>query len=100
MTLKIAALPPMPNARVSTATAVKPGVFTNWRKANLTSFIAERLHRIDPGRATGRLQTGKDGGCSQNHHYARAGDTGEAACCGGPTAEAARPASRRRKAGG
>src|SRR2546429_5738632 len=84
MTLKIAALPPMPNARVSTATAVKPGVFSNWRKANLRSFIAQRLHRIDPGRATGRLQTGKDGDCSQNHHYAREGDTGEAACWGGP----------------
>src|SRR2546425_651464 len=46
MTLKIAALPPMPNARVSTATAVKPGFFSSWRKANLRSFISQRLHRI------------------------------------------------------
>src|SRR5262245_18695227 len=29
----------MPSARVSTATAVNPGFFSNWRKANLTSFI-------------------------------------------------------------
>src|SRR6266571_8224551 len=100
MTLKIAALPPMPNARVSTATAVKPGVFSSWRKANLRSFIAQRLHRIDPGRATGRLQTGKDGDCSQNHHYAREGDTGEAACWGGPKTKTVRPASTRRNAGG
>src|SRR5436189_1899556 len=30
---------PMPSASVSTATAVKPGFFSNWRKANLKSFI-------------------------------------------------------------
>src|SRR4030095_2773719 len=39
MTLKIAVVAPMPSARVSTATAVKPGFFRNWRKANLRSFI-------------------------------------------------------------
>src|SRR6266498_1455333 len=37
--LKIAVLNPMPSASVSTATAVKPGFFNNWRKANLRSFI-------------------------------------------------------------
>jgi hypothetical protein len=30
---------PMPSASVSTATAVKPGFFSNWRKANRTSVM-------------------------------------------------------------
>src|SRR5947207_10102490 len=38
--LKIDVLAPMPSASVSTATAVKPGFLSNWRKANLRSFIA------------------------------------------------------------
>src|SRR5437667_4638111 len=38
-TLKIAVFAPTPSASVSTATAVKPGFFSNWRKANLRSFI-------------------------------------------------------------
>src|SRR5947199_7590695 len=46
-TLKIAVLAPMPSASVSTATAVKPGFFSNWRKANLRSFITQGLHWID-----------------------------------------------------
>src|SRR6266581_4408588 len=37
--LKIAVFAPMPSASVSTATVVKPGFFSNWRKANLGSFI-------------------------------------------------------------
>src|SRR5437867_3070054 len=37
----------MPSASVSTATAVKPGFFSNWRKANLRSFITQGLHWID-----------------------------------------------------
>src|SRR5687768_13021491 len=48
--LKIAVLAPMPSASVSTATAVRPGFFSNWRKANLRSFITKRDHRIDLGR--------------------------------------------------
>src|SRR5438132_1588181 len=47
----MAVLAPMPSASVSTATAVKLGFFSNWRKANLRSFITQRLHRIDLGRA-------------------------------------------------
>src|SRR5712671_5827125 len=39
MTVKIAVFAPMPSASVSTATAVNPGFFSNWRKANLRSFI-------------------------------------------------------------
>src|SRR5437867_1509162 len=35
----MAVLAPMPSASVSTATAVKPGFFSNWRKANLRSFM-------------------------------------------------------------
>src|SRR6266550_7249055 len=46
-TLKMAVFAPMPSASVSTATAVKPGFFSNWRKANFRSFITQRLHRID-----------------------------------------------------
>src|SRR6266478_7481538 len=46
-TLKMAVFAPMPRASVSTATAVKPGFFSNWRKANLMSFITQRLNRID-----------------------------------------------------
>src|SRR6266576_6759642 len=47
MTLKMAVLAPNPSASVSTATAVNPGFFSSWRKANLRSFITQSLHRID-----------------------------------------------------
>ncbi len=43
MRLKIAVLAPMPKASVSTATAVKPGFFNSWRKANFKSFMDLRL---------------------------------------------------------
>src|SRR5205807_9694090 len=44
--LKIAVFAPMPNASVSTATAVKPGFFSNWRKAKRRSLnIARRAHQ-------------------------------------------------------
>src|SRR5438128_12541513 len=46
-TLKMAVFAPMPRASVSTATAVKPGFFSNWRKADLRSFITQRLNRIE-----------------------------------------------------
>ena len=39
ITLNIAVLAPMPSASVSTATALKPGFFSNWRRANFKSFI-------------------------------------------------------------
>src|SRR5438105_475124 len=45
--LNIMVFAPMPSASVSTATAVKPGFFSNWRKANFKSFITQCLHRID-----------------------------------------------------
>src|SRR5947208_11035365 len=38
-TLKMAVFATMASASVSTATAVKPGFFSNWRKANLKSVI-------------------------------------------------------------
>src|SRR5438552_13565697 len=38
----MAVFAPMPNASVSTATAVKPGFFSNWRKANFKSFTGGR----------------------------------------------------------
>src|SRR6185503_8687829 len=40
MTLNMAVFAPMPSASVSTATAVKPGFFSSWRKANLKSFMS------------------------------------------------------------
>ena len=68
--LGVAVLAPMPRANVSTATAVKPGFFSNWRRANLRSFIvrdvgfglftAERFDRIDRGRAFRREPTADD----------------------------------------
>src|SRR2546427_7916550 len=54
MTLKIAVFAPIPSASVSTATAVKPGFFSSWRKANLRSFITQCLHRIDTRSASRR----------------------------------------------
>src|SRR3989441_8583545 len=51
--LKIAVFAPMPSASVSTATAVKPGFFSSWRKANFRSFITQSLHRIDLCSASG-----------------------------------------------
>src|SRR5881397_1528031 len=39
----MAVFAPMPSASVSTATAVKPGFFSNWRMANLRSFISIRF---------------------------------------------------------
>src|SRR5438477_10525166 len=59
MTLKIAVFAPIPSASVSTATPVKPGFFSNWRKANLRSFITQRLHRIDSRRASRGKQAGQ-----------------------------------------
>src|SRR2546426_7810762 len=53
----IAVVAPMPSASVSTATAVKPGFFSSWRKANLRSFITQRLQRIDFRGAAGRQPT-------------------------------------------
>src|SRR5207247_3605914 len=59
--LKTATLAPMPSASVSTATAVKPGFFSSWRKADLRSFITQCLHRIDTRRASRRDQTSQTG---------------------------------------
>src|SRR6059058_4302541 len=69
--LKIAVLAPMPSASVSTATAVKPGFFSNWRKANLRSFITQRHHRIGPRGSSGWNEAGQqrhDQQQQRNHH--------------------------------
>src|SRR2546427_5508646 len=47
ITEKLAVFAPMPSASVSTATAVKPGFFRSWRRANLRSFMARCLYGID-----------------------------------------------------
>src|SRR5436189_2739961 len=78
MTLKIAVLAPMPSASVSTATAVKPGFFSNWRKANLRSFITQRLHRID-SRCAARWHPARE----QGHARKRQRDYGEGERIGG-----------------
>ena len=39
MTLKIAVFAPIASASTITATVVKPGFFSNWRKANFSSVI-------------------------------------------------------------
>src|SRR6476620_7128957 len=59
----MAELAPIPSARVSTATAVTPGFFCSWRKANfrsLISFFVGTLSRFwndfevsEPARRTG-----------------------------------------------
>src|SRR5437667_12662059 len=59
MTLKIAVCAPMPSASVSTATAVKPGFFSSWRKANFRSFITQCLHRINFRCAAGGQPAGE-----------------------------------------
>src|SRR6266700_4282042 len=48
-------------------TAVKPGFFSNWRKANLRSFITQCLHRIDFGRSAGGQPTGQQRDSKQEH---------------------------------
>src|SRR5262249_6790262 len=50
---KMAVLAPMPNASVSTATVVKPGFFSSWRKANFRSFMAECFHGFNFGCSPG-----------------------------------------------
>src|SRR2546425_6261766 len=56
----------MPSASVSTATAVKPGFLNNWRKANLRSFIAQCLHRIDSRRAASGQIAGQKSDRAEN----------------------------------
>src|SRR5437016_7101525 len=76
-TLKIAVFAPMPRASVSTATAVKPGFFSNWRTANLRSFITQRHHRIDFRRAASGEIAGAGGHHEhQNSRSANAGGVG------------------------
>src|SRR5437016_3619027 len=75
--LKIAVFAPMPRASVSTATAVKPGFFIDWRKAKRRSFIAQRLHRIDLCRSSGGQPAGQQRNREQQQH-----DSGEHARLG------------------
>src|SRR4030081_1257500 len=66
-TLKIAVFAPMPSASVMTATAVNPGFFKSWRKANFRSFMAQCLHWIDLRRAAGGKKTGQQGDEQENY---------------------------------
>src|SRR5262245_47087445 len=59
---------PMPSASVSTATAVKPGFFSNWRRANLRSFMAQGFHGIEFGGFAGRQSRGEQSRSANNQH--------------------------------
>ena len=77
MMLNKAVFAPMPSASVSTATAVKPGFFSSWRKANLRSFIvydlrirsftSQSLHWIDVCRAPRGQPAGYQGDSHEKH---------------------------------
>ena len=69
--LNMAVFAPMPSASVSTATAVKPGFFSSWRKANFRSFIPQRHHRIDLARAPGREPAGGQCHKQKSRSYAK-----------------------------
>src|SRR5947199_218392 len=60
----------MPSANVSTATAVKPGFFSSWRRANLKSLMTEGLHWIDTHRSSRRQPASdeSDGDECQSDH--------------------------------
>src|SRR3989442_5897428 len=60
---------PMPRSSLSPATAVKPGFFSNWRKANLRSFITECLHWSDLRCAPGRQETREQGDREEYERY-------------------------------
>src|SRR6266550_1367383 len=72
MTQKMAVFASEPITSMSTATAVKPGFFSSWRKANLRSFITQRLHRIDLRRTPRRQPAGE-----QSHPKQQNGDARE-----------------------
>src|SRR5262249_16941958 len=96
--LKIAVFAPTPSASVSTATAVKPGFLRHALKAKITSFIPERLHRINAGRAERRNSACRDRGDDED-----TGGSGEGYRIGGTDAieqrcERARKCERQRKA--
>src|ERR1043166_844255 len=61
---------PMPSESVSTATAVKPGFFRSWRKANFRSFITQCLQGIDFGRSARRQPAGQQ--CDSSEQYCHA----------------------------
>src|SRR5690349_12677146 len=50
---------PMLGARMSAASALKPGFFSNWRKATLRSFMAQGLNRVSARGATRGKPTGE-----------------------------------------
>src|SRR5437660_8025091 len=70
--LKIAVFAPTLSASVSTATAVKPGFFSSWRKDNFKPFITQRLHRVDSRRFTARQPAGEN-----RHAHQQQGDCHE-----------------------
>src|SRR5947207_5562289 len=71
--VKMAALAPMPNARVMTTTAVNPGDLRSWRKAKRISFILKSTelfhsqchHRIDSTGAARRYPA-REYGCREH----------------------------------
>src|SRR6266542_3486078 len=58
-TLNMAVFAPMPRARVNTATAVKPGFFSSWRKANFRSFMVRCQLSVAGGQWSGKAPNPK-----------------------------------------
>src|SRR5213076_2709881 len=73
--LKTATLTPMPSASVSTATAVKPGFFSSWRKANLRSFMAVERCALKVAGVAGSLSFGGGGRRPECCCFAIVGDS-------------------------
>src|SRR5688572_22960844 len=61
MRLNTTVVAPMPSASVRTAMTVKPGFFSNWRRANLRSFITQCLKGLDFGGASSGNEAGNEG---------------------------------------
>src|SRR4051794_8815083 len=72
VTLKIAVFAPIPRARVSTATATKPGLLRNSRDAKRISFIAKGRYWIDLSSAPGGNRA-----CGERHRDQHSGNRNE-----------------------
>src|SRR5438477_10831098 len=88
----------MPSAGMGTATAVKPGFFSNWRKANLRSFITERLHRIDFRSPPRRQPAGANQRAQDAQRHSAEGQRIERTDASELMAEGSRRAERQRQA--
>src|SRR6185437_10196349 len=70
-TLNTAVVPPMPSARINTASSDEPLYFSSWRKANFRSFITQSVHRIHFCGPTGGDVTRHHRDCAEQQHHAQ-----------------------------